>query len=212
MKQYLTEFIGTFFLVLVIALTGNPLAIGSMLMVMVYMGGPVSGAHYNPAVTIAVWLRGKIKMADALVYMVVQLTAAVAAAIFFYLIYGETKHFVPAPAEGINMLKPFAVEAVFTFALASVVLAVATSKKSSGNSYFGIAIGFTVMAAAYAGGGISGGAYNPAVGVGPLIADAVLQHGTGLKHAWLYIAGPCTGGIAAGLVYRLTNPEELRES
>src|SRR5688572_16491401 len=118
MKKYITEFIGTFFLVLVIGLSGNPLAIGSILMVMLYMGGHISGAHYNPAVTLALLMRKKIESKEAIVYMVVQVVGALTAALFVYLLTGET--FGPAPKPGFNILKPVFLEGAFTFALASV--------------------------------------------------------------------------------------------
>lgn len=208
MKNYLVEFIGTFFLVFVIGLCGNPIAIGSMLMVMVYMGGHISGAHYNPAVTLAIWLRKKIETKDAIIYMIVQLLGSIAAATCVYMIFGNNKRFVPTPDLSINVLKPLLIEILFTFALASVVLNVATSKKTSGNQFYGLAIGFTVMSAAFAGGEISGGAYNPAVGLGPLIVDAVLG-GINMAHAWLYVVGPFTGGALASIVYRIVNPDEF---
>src|SRR5438552_2391999 len=117
MKKYATELIGTFFLVLVIALTGNPIAIGSILMVMVYMGGPVSGAHYNPAVTLAILINKKITTKDALTYMLFQLAGAMIAAFVFYFLMGSSQRFVAAPNPSINVIKPLLVEAIFTFAL-----------------------------------------------------------------------------------------------
>ena len=209
MKNYIVEFIGTFFLVLVIGLTGNPIAIGSVLMVMVYMGGHISGAHYNPAVTLAIWIRKKIELKDALMYMMFQLMGAMTAAIFFHLIWGWDVKFAPAPNHAINILKPLFIEIAFTFALALVVLNVATSKKTAGNSFYGMAIGFTVLAAAFAGGPISGGAYNPAVGMGPIIVDT-LSGGSSINHLWLYLVGPCTGAAAAAMAFKMLNPEEFQ--
>lgn len=207
MKNYIVEFIGTFFLVTAIGLTGNPIAIGCMLMVMVYMGGHISGAQYNPAVSLAVLMRGKMSAGEAVKYMVVQILAATAAAVLFYLIWGRT--FAPAPNADINILKPLAVEMLFTFALVSVVLNVATSKKTAGNSYYGLAIGFTVLASAYAGGPISGGAYNPAVGIGPILVDTLLGGGKSINHVWLYIVGPFAGAAVAAIVYKMVNPDEF---
>src|SRR6185437_1079194 len=206
MKNYLVEFIGTFFLVFVIGLSGNPIAIGCILMVMVYMGGHISGAHYNPAVTLAVLIRGKIKGGEAVGYMVVQILAACVAAIMYYLIYGHT--FATAPAMHINILKALFIEGVFTFALASVVLNVAASKKTAGNSFYGLAIGFTVLAAALAGGSISGGAYNPAVGTGPILIDTLMGHGS-MKYLWIYLVGPFAGGAIAAFVFKFLNPDDL---
>ncbi len=206
MKNYLTELIGTFFLVLVIGLSGNPIAIGCILMVMVYMGGHISGAHYNPAVTLAILMRKKIEAKEAIMYMVFQLLGATLAAVFYYLISG--KIFVPSPNHDINVMKALFIEIAFTFALASVVLNVATHSKTAGNSFYGLAIGFTVLAAAIAGGGISGGAYNPAVGTGPILLDAVFGEAHSLSHLWLYIVGPFSGGALAAIVFKWVNPQE----
>lgn len=204
MRKYLIEFVGTFFLVLVIALTGNPLAIGAMLMCMVFMGGPISGAHYNPAVTLAMIIRGKIGGSDALKYMLFQLLGAIAATLVFNFLSGRS--FAPAPET--DFLPAFLVEFLFTFALATVVLNVATTKSSVGNSYYGIAIGFLVMAAAFAGGPISGGAFNPAVGVGPILTDMALGGSSGLNSLFLYLTGPFLGGVAAGYFFRFIHSDE----
>jgi aquaporin Z len=209
MNKYIIEFIGTFFLVIAIGLTGNPLAIGAMLMVMVYMGGSISGAQYNPAVSLALMIRGKMEAKETFIFMLIQIIGATAASLFIYLLYGKTF----SPANGmdkhINILKPLAIEMICTFALALVVLTVATSKKNAGNSYFGLAIGFTVMACAYAGGPVSGGAFNPAVGIGPSLIDTFLGHGNSMKYTWLYLAGPFAGAAAAAVIYKLTNPDEF---
>jgi aquaporin Z len=210
-RKLLTEVIGTFFLVLTIGLTVTaglamaPLAIGTALMVMVYMGGAVSGAHYNPAVTTAVWLRGKIAPGEAVAYMAAQVAGSALAALAVYWIVGKT--FMPAPAPGAPALAALAVEALFTFALALVVLNVATARATEGNSYFGLAIGLTVMAGAFAGGSISGGAFNPAVGLGPAIVTAIFGGGP-IGQVWYYIAGPLFGAIVAGAVFRIQHPEE----
>ncbi|MBW8050278.1 MAG: porin [Cytophagales bacterium] len=205
MRNYLVELTGTFFLVLVIGLTGNPIAIGAILMVMVYMGWHLSGAHYNPAVTLAVLIRKKIGGKDALMYMIFQIIGALLAALFFYLLYKDT--FFPAPKEGFNVLKPLAIEGAFTFALCMVVLNVATSKKTEGNSYYGLAIGFTILAAAFAGGPISGGAFNPAVGIGPILIDT-FTGGDSIGDLWIYLLGPLAGGALAGLAYNILNLDE----
>ena len=209
MNKYIIEFIGTFFLVMAIGLTGNPLAIGAMLMVMVYVGGSISGAQYNPAVTLALWIRGKMNASESVIFMVVQILGATAAAFFVYLLFGKTFSASHGVNTSINVLKPLAIEAVCTFALALVVLSVATSKKNAGNSYFGLAIGFTVMACAFAGGPISGGAFNPAVGIGPTMIDTLLGHGGSMKLLWIHIVGPFAGGAIAAVVYKIANPDEF---
>ncbi|OGW90665.1 MAG: porin [Omnitrophica bacterium RIFCSPHIGHO2_02_FULL_63_14] len=206
MKSLLVECIGTFFLVLVIGLTviapgaGDlaPLAIGTILMVMVYAGGHVSGAHYNPAVTLAVWLRGKCDAKDVPGYMGAQVVGAVLAA----LLVGVLKRGSAVEAMRPDVVPALLVELVFTFALAYVVLNVATAKKTAGNSYFGLAIGFTVMAAAYAGGRISGGAFNPAVAIG-----LTLMGLSAASHLWIFLAANLAGGALAAFAFRLTNSD-----
>lgn len=206
MSKYLTEFLGTLFLVLTIGLcvTGGvamaPLAIGTGLMVMVYMGGHVSGAHYNPAVSVALVMRGKLPGSELVPYIVAQLLGAVVASLLVYVITGQT--FAPAPAPTASVTAALLVEALFTFALALVVLNVACSEKTKGNSYYGLAIGFTIATAAFAGGSISGGAFNPAVGTGPTIVRALLGGGT-FSSLWLYLVGPFVGGALAAVVFKI---------
>jgi aquaporin Z len=206
MKKYITELIGTFFLVFVIGLSGNPLAIGGILMAMVFMGGHTSGAHYNPAVTLAILIRKKIDLKDAMMYMVFQIIGALLAATAFHFMYGKT--FAPMPDHSINILKPLFIETAFTFALATVVLNVATHSGTSGNSFYGFAIGFTVLAAAIAGGSISGGAFNPAVGIGPIVVDAIFGTGKAMHDLWLYLVGPFAGGAIAAIMFKVMHPEE----
>jgi aquaporin Z len=206
MARYLTEFIGTFFLVLTVGLTvvgGSPmapLAIGTALMVMVYMGGHVSGGHYNPAVSLGVFMRGKLPTGDLVTYWLCQLSGAIVAAIIVRSLLGQTLKVAPA----LTATTPSAliVEFLFTFALVLVVLNTAVSERTKGNSYYGLAIGFTVLMGVAAGGGISGGAFNPAVGLGPILVDATMAGGS-FAHAWLYLVGPLAGGAVAAMVFGL---------
>jgi aquaporin Z len=168
-------------------------------MVMVYMGGHVSGAHYNPAVSLAILLRGALPASEFVPYLLSQLAGALVASAAVYLVTGQT--FAPAPGQGVTAIGALLVEILYTFALALVVLNTATSRHTTGNSYFGLAIGFTVMAAAFAGGGISGGAFNPAVGTGPTIINALLGGGA-WTHLWLYLVGPFVGGALAATVFK----------
>jgi aquaporin Z len=214
MRNYVTEFIGTFFLVLTVGLTvlgGTPfapLAIGAALMTMVYMGGHVSGAHYNPAVSLAVLMRGKMaSTGEFLGYVGSQLAGAAAAALAAYAITGKT--FAPAPAAGTSAGAALLVEFLYTFALALVVLNSAASAKTHGNSFYGIAIGFTIVVAAFAGGPVSGGAFNPAVGLGPILVQSLLGEG-GWGNAWLYVVGPLAGGALAAVVFGLQEREPLQ--
>lgn len=222
--KYLTEFIGTFFLVLTIGLTVcqgvdmAPLAIGCALMIMVYMGGHVSGAHYNPAVSLAIALRGSMKMVDLIPYWIFQIAGATAAAFVVSQIISPAEatettaaisnYFGPAPGGGYGLTSPgpWLVEILFTFALALVVLNCATSAGTKNNSFYGLAIGFTVVVAAFAGGGISGGAYNPAVGIGPNVIQEFMgpESAKGcIQNLGLHIVGPMIGGAAAAFVFQL---------
>ncbi len=207
MKKYLVEFIGTFFLVFTVGMTVidpgagalAPLAIGSALMIMVYAGGHVSGGHYNPAVTLAVWLRGRCPSADVPGYWISQILGALAAsALALYLKGNPTL----TPAE-IKIGPAFIAEFVGTFALAYVVLNVATAKATAGNSNYGLAIGFTVVVMAFALGGISGGAFNPAVATG-----ITVMHIEKAANFWIYLVGDFAGGALAALVFKFVNPDD----
>lgn len=204
MPKYLTEFIGTFFLTLTACLTVTgerptpALPIGISLMVMVYMGGHISGGHYNPAVSLALFLRKKFPSSDFLPYVIAQVLGATVAAWVAYAVLGKT--LAVAPGEGVSALTAVAVEAIFTFALALTVLNVACSEKTKGNSFYGLAIGFTIVFAAFAGGWISGGAFNPAVGTGPNVINALFGGGS-WGNIWIYYVGPLIGGAVAAAVF-----------
>ena len=198
MKRYLFEFIGTFFLVMTIGLTGNPLAIGIMLTVLVYMGGHISGAHYNPAVTISIYLKKLISKEVAIKYILVQIAASTFASAVIYFITQDLLKV--APSETATIPQIIISEFLFTFLLILVILNVATNKKTEGNSYYGLAIGFTVMASAYCVGGISGGAFNPAVGLGPEITSFLITKDINLFYSLIYLIVPTFGGIIAYIV------------
>lgn len=201
MKKLITEFIGTFFLVLAVALTGNPLAIGATLMVMIFAGGHISGAHYNPAVTLAILVRGKISAQEAVAYIVSQFIAAVVAALIAIWYLADTN--IAAMNLDARVLQALIAEVLGTFALAYVVLNVATAKGTTGNSFYGLAIGFTVFAMATAFGPISGGAFNPAVALGATIIKAFAW-----KNIWIFLVGCFGGGLLAGFVFNFINTED----
>ena len=205
MARYTTECIGTFFLVLIIALTVTqgmeeaPLAIGAGLAALVYMGGPISGAHYNPAVTLGMWLRGWLEAADVLPYVLAQLLGAGAAALAATQLTGAV--YAPSPGPEVTTGAALTAEVFFTFALMLVILSVATSAKTQGNAYYGVAIGLTVTAGAYAVGTTSGGVFNPAVGTGPIMTS-LLSGGTA-TNVWLYWVGPVAGALVAVPVFKI---------
>jgi len=210
-KKLLTEFIGTFFLVFTIGLVvaannaSAVIAIGIVLMVMVYMGGHVSGGHYNPAVSTAALIAKKMPAKDYGPYVLTQVVGAVLAAFASYYVVGTS--FAPSPGPSVSMGQALVVEILYTLALALVVLNVACSKKTEGNSYYGLAIGCTIVAAAYAGGGVSGGAFNPAVGLGPTIVHAIVGGGS-FASVWLYIIGPVVGAVLAAMVFKVQEDEK----
>ena len=206
MQNYLVEFIGTFFLVLVIGLTvidpGNgviaPLAIGFTLMIMVYAGGHLSGGHYNPAVTLGAWIRGKCPSKDVLPYMGSQILAGIVAAQVVLFVKSDAAISTASPQIAPALL----IEFLFALALVYVVLNTTTSKQTEGNSYYGLAIGSTIMVGAFAGGPISGGVYNPAVAFG-ISAMGLSAWG----NIWIYLVATLLGGAAAALVYKVVNQD-----
>lgn len=209
-RKLVVEFIGTFFLVFTVCMATNPktgagalapLAIGASLMVMVFAGGHVSGGHYNPAVSTAVMVRGKMPAGEWVPYVVAQLIAGVIAALLARAISGAGTAISTA-----SIWKMLAVEFVFTFALGYVVLNVATARGTEGNSFYGLAIGFTVAAGAFAVGGISGGAFNPAVALGASVLGIFKW-----SHYWVYVVAPLLGGAVAGVVFLYTQPAEKPE-
>ncbi len=209
MRKYAVELIGTFFLVFTIGMTVAkpgasdfaPLAIGSALMVMIFAGGHISGAHYNPAVTLGVWLRGRCDTKDVVPYMAAQVLGAVAAALLVTFL--KVKLEITPPASPPDLVRWLVAEFVFTFALVYVVLNVATSKATAGNSFYGLAIGFTVLAGAFAVGPISGGAFNPAVAVGVCTMGLVSW-----ANIWVFLVGNFAGGAAAAFAFKALNPED----
>jgi aquaporin Z len=207
MTKYVAEFIGTFFLVLTVGCTvipGTagviaPLAIGGALMVMVYATGHISGGHLNPAVTLAVFVRGRCPAKDVIPYWLAQLLAGIAAALVVVFLVGKSG----TPMEIKNVPVAFLAEFLFTFALAFVVLNSATSKDNAGNSFYGLAIGMTVMVGAFAVGAISGGAFNPAVALGLAMMKLV-----NLADIWIHIAADLAGALVAGLTFKFLNPAD----
>lgn len=204
--KLVVEFVGTFFLVLTVGLAvanaGDlaPLAIGASLMVMVFAGGHVSGGHFNPAVSTAVFLRGKMESANEYgAYVVTQLVAGVVAALIVMALGFEYDEAIATAGAGKMLIAEF----LFAFALAWVVLNVATARGTEGNSFYGLAIGFTVLVGAYAVGSISGGAFNPAVALGAMTMG-LFSWGD----IWIYAIATLLGGVAAAYVFLATQPGE----
>lgn len=204
-EKLLYEFIGTFFLMLTVGMTvvnthypefWAPLAIGSILAAMIFAGGHISGGHYNPAVSLAVFLRRAISWENMVMYWIAQVAGALLAAIVTLYLKGAASS---TPLQ-LDILKALIAEFLFTFALCFVVLNVATVKGASGNAYFGWAIGFTVLAGAYAVGAVSGGAFNPAVALGITVLNLSTW-----SNIWVFILANLAGAAAAALVVNLTH-------
>jgi aquaporin Z len=194
MKKYLTELIGTFFLVLIIGLSKNPLAIGFGLTILVYMGAHISGAHYNPAVSLAMLLRKEINISDFIKYISSQVLGASLAA---YVVSIMSSNMVVQP----SLQEPVAIillaELMFTYLLVFVILNVATHPNLEGNSFYGFAIGLTVMTGAYCVGPLTGGVFNPAVSIGPSFIDLVTGNGISQHFLWYYLTAPVAGSVLA---------------
>jgi len=208
MRKYVVELIGTYLFVVtigcVVVKPGDagamaPLAIGSALMVMIFAGGHISGGHFNPAVTLAVCLRGRCPAADVPGYIVAQLIGAAAGGCMtLYL-----KDFPTVEPAAHEMIPALLAEFIYTFALCYVVLNVATAKANQGNSFYGLAIGFTVLTGAYAVGGISGGVFNPAVAVGISVMGL-----SSWPNIWIYLVANFAGGALAATAFKWLNPQD----
>lgn len=224
------EGIATFFLCLTASLSPSPIPVAAILCALIYMGGAVSGAHYNPAVSVAMWVRGRLNSKRLLAYVGIQIAAALLAAIFIGLYNGHNieraKYIVEAvgdsPFDGLTA--GIAAELLGTFLLAFVVLMVATSRHTAGNSYFGLAIALTVLGA---GGAfhLANPSFNPAVKltgvlegfVGTFLADSSVWRAFSQEFAYfahnliatlIYIGSAIAGGAAAGVVFGKLFPED----
>lgn len=201
MKTYIVEFIGTFFLVMGAALYG---AVGASLslMVMIYAGGHISGAHFNPAVTLAMMIRGKATTKEAIPYWIAQFAGATIAAVIVAFVFNIQGSGNCVIAED-GTLKAIVAEVLGTFALTYVILNVATTTGTKGNSFYGLAIAGTVLAMALTIGQFSGGAYNPSVAVGLSIQKSFC-----LPQIWVYFVGPFAGAALAAVIFNYINEDD----
>jgi aquaporin Z len=207
-RKYVVEAVGTFFLTFTVVtgvLSGvpyTPLAAGAILMVMVYAGAHISGGHYNPAVTAAVLWRGRIGIGDAIGYWIAQLAAGVVAALVARAVVDPVKSST-LHLSGHQLVAAGVVELLYTFALCYVMLNVATSRDQGGNGFYGLAIGFTVAAGAFAVGGISGGSFNPAVTLGAATGGLFAW-----STIWIYFVAELAAGVLAGLSFLALDPAD----
>jgi len=209
-RKLAVEFIGMFLFIFTVGMATEaanrsgailaPIAIGSVLMVMVFAGGHVSGGHYNPAVSTAVWLRGKIKANEYVAYVITQFVAAALGGLLVNAIGGKQTAGLTASTG-----KMLVVEFLFTFALAYVVLNVATAKGTEGNSFYGLAIGFVVVIGAISVGWVSGAAFNPAIALGASVLGAFKW-----SHIWIYLLADFLGAAAAALAFLYIQGEHAK--
>ena len=205
-RKLAVEFIGMFLFMFTVGMATDrlgagavaPLAIGSILMVMVFAGGHISGGHYNPAVSTGVFFRGRMASNEWVAYMVTQVLAAVLAGLVVRVVGGHEAH-----ALVVGSGRMLIAEFLFTFALVWVVLNVATARGTDGNSFYGLAIGFTVLAGAFAVGGISGAAFNPAIAIGAMVTGLLKW-----SNIWIYLLADFLGAIAAARMFLYVLPGE----
>ena len=201
MNKYIIEFLGTLFLVLIIGLSQNPIAIGLGLAVLVYMGAHISGAHYNPAVSLSMLINKQIQLKEFSFYVASQLLGSVVAA---YLV-GNDDFNVVSNTSDISSF--FLAEILFTFLLVFVILNVALNKNLKGNQFYGLAIGLTVTAGAFSVGDISGAVFNPAVSFGPsffsFIDPQVVGNDISSSDFFLYyLISGIIGSVVASYLYK----------
>jgi aquaporin Z len=212
-RKYLAEFIGTFFLVLTVCMTTfskvsadlQPLAIGTTLMALIYSLGHISGAQFNPAVSVAFYLRGKINVKDLGFYMIAQLLGGIVAAFTVQLLVSGKPPIAPftAPPQYFAIGQAILSEVIGTFLMVFVILNVATAKALEGNSFYGLAIAFVVTGMIYTLGSVSGSVFNPAVSVALCMAQL-----SNWSQIWIYMIGTFGGAALAALVYRFISNEE----
>lgn len=208
MNKVITEAIGTFFLVFAVvgAVTqGSPLAafaIGGTLVAAIYAGGHISGAHYNPAVSIAAFIRGRLPAAELPAYIGAQLAGASLASLLGTWVF-RAPMAQSTVWSGRALATAIIVEALFTFFLAYVILNVATSQDHPDNSFYGAAIGVVVLVGILLLGPISGAAFNPAVALGVTFANL-----SAWGNLWAYVVAQVVGGVLAGVTFRALNPED----
>ena len=203
MNKYIIEFLGTFFLVLIIGLSQNPVAIGLGLAVLVYMGAHISGAHYNPVVSLAMLINNQIEIKEFSFYLASQLLGSVVATYFIMLLGNDFN--VVSNTNDISSF--FVAEILFTFLLVFVILNVALNKNLKGNQFYGLAIGLTVTAGAFAVGNISGGVFNPAVSFGPSLFSFIDPQvvGTNVSSSDFfiyYLISGTIGSVIASYLYK----------
>ena len=185
-----------------------PVAVGFVMIALIYAFGHISGAHFNPSITIAVYIRGFITISDAFIFILVQLIGGFIGALCAWLITGIQPYIEPGNKYKDRYGSVFVIEFIYAFAIAIVVINVATTEAQRGNFFYGVSIGMCICAAVASAQKISGGAFNPAVGTALSITNVMRDHGT-FKYIWIYWIGPIGGGVFGGLSYYVLNAKEI---
>lgn len=206
LKALLMEFIGTFFLMFVFAASGNAIAVALVLMLMIYVGANISGGQYNPAVTFGLFVAGKLSSDKVVGYIITQFLAGLSAIAVFGLLGG--KDLVVRPAEGATLMQAALAEILFTFTLVLTVFMTMIDRKHIENSYFGLAVGLNVLVGAFSVGTISGGVFNPVLGIAPQIYRLFTGSNVMPEVIALYIVAPMFGGLLAAIVYGILGTKE----
>lgn len=215
-EQLVGEMIGTFLLTLAIASAGAqqlpmptaPLAVASVLTGLIYAFGPLSGAIFNPAVSVAFWLRGRMPMRTVLSFSAGQTVAAFAAGLLGRLMYG--KSVVPTvldAASALGWTRAALAEVFFTGTIIQAVLQCATTKAQQDNPVCGVAIGFTLFGCAVCS-ACSGACFNPAIGLGLWFAKAMVREGFSWACAMLYLVAPIVGAVLSTAAFKASRPRE----
>lgn len=204
MKRCMVECIGTFFLTLAISLTGNPIAIGLMLMTMIYIGGHISGGHFNPAVSFAFFLEKRLTSHWLLKYWLAQAIGASLALCVFMLV--TCNMFVPEMVTGTSVMLAAFIEGLFAMAFCWVILTMHLVPRYKDAHLAGMVIGLTLTAIAFV-----GGLFNPAVAVGSFVCNLV-KNGICLDAPTMivYMISPLIGGLAASYLFNCFNTDQQR--
>lgn len=206
MKKYIMEFLGTFFLTFAVSFssfTGNPIPIGLMLMAMIYVGFHISGSHYNPALSLAVFMRNKLSLEELGMYILAQLLGAIIALWFFWFVADSV--FSPEIAPDVSLGISTGMEGLLTFVFCITALSVSMLERYKTHASHGVVIGLTLMAIA-----IIGGIFNPAIAGAALFWNIIKQGAfVGVAPVVVYIVGPLVGGAIAALMYGFLNEEHI---
>jgi len=199
MLKYTIEFFGTFLLVTALGISGNPLAIGLLLAALIYIGADLSGAHYNPAVTLAAWASNEIPSRNLISLIFVQILGAAFAAGFIWWLNGST--FVTEPSSSTGIAEFIAIEFIFSFIFILTFLTLIYPNKNRRNPVYGLLAG-GVLGACYLFSEVyTGVGLNPALSIGYISADTI-NHGSTYFHLPFYVFSPLIGGLAAAYAHQ----------